>query len=243
MAALTAMTNSELKDYHWWERYFAPGGDWERFGGRQQTRIFAEQFLRRADLPRDGEFSLLDVGCALGDALELFAGTYPRAKLHGLDFSATAISRAKLVLGERARLAQGDIESVNGDFDFVYCSNTLEHFADFDRKARSLLRHCKRLFVMVPFHELLEGHPLQPAPTEHHQHTFERESFDFLVREGLASRVDTSIFACPGAWGWSKRQHVLQLFKNLARMAMARSWILAPKQILYVIHASQTPDR
>lgn len=232
------MSDTQVKDLGWWERYFAVGGDWERLGGRRQTRVFAEHFVRHADLPGDGNFSLLDVGCALGDALSLFAEAYPKANLHGVDFSAMAIERARQALGDRAKLTQGDIESFIGQFDAVYCSNTLEHFADFDRKARCLLHHCKRLFVMVPFQELRNGQPLRPDPIEHHQHTFERDSFDFLLREGLASRVDVRVFACPGAWGWSRREHALQFLKNLARIAHGRRWVRAPYQVLYTIDAA-----
>ncbi len=236
------MTNTEIKDFHWWERYFAVGGDWERRGGREQTRIFAQHFLARAELPRDASFSLLDVGCALGDALALIAQEFPEAQLHGLDFSATAIARAREALGTRAQLAVGEIDTMSGFFDAIYCSNTLEHFADFARKARRLIGHCRRLFVMVPFRELRDGKPIEADPTEHHQHTFDRRSFDFLVDEGLASRVSSSVFACPGAWGWSRREHIVQFGKNLARVALGRRWIEAPLQILYTIDAVRAPN-
>ena len=78
------MSSAELKNNDWWERYFAVGGDWERRGGRRQTRVFAEHFIRHAGLPADQAFSLLDAGCALGDALALFAASYPKARLHGM---------------------------------------------------------------------------------------------------------------------------------------------------------------
>src|SRR6185369_16317940 len=68
---------TDLRDPQWWEVYFAPGGGWEHNGGRRQTRIFAEQFTKRFAMRRDSSFSLLDVGCALGDALRHFAETYP----------------------------------------------------------------------------------------------------------------------------------------------------------------------
>lgn len=236
------MIDIELKDHNWWERYFAVGGDWERHGGRQQTRVFAEHFVRRANLPASGTFSLLDAGCALGDALASFGASFPQASLHGLDFSSTAISRARQSLGDKVHLAQGDLESVRGLFDAIYCSNTLEHFADVHHKTRHLIRHCRRLFVMVPFRELRDGQPLRPNPTQHHQHTFERDSFDFLLREGLASHIDTSVFACPGAWGWSAPQHALQWLKNLVRTALGRRWVRAPYQILYTIEAASAPN-
>ncbi len=85
-----------------------------------------------------------------------------------------------------------------------------EHFADLDHKARRFLQHCKHLFVLVPFREL---------------------------REGLASRIDVSVFACPGAWGWSAPEHALQLCKNLIRIALGRRWVQAPYQALHAIDA------
>jgi SAM-dependent methyltransferase len=230
------MPDTLPKDQSWWEKYFAVDGDWERLGGRRQTRVFAEHFMRHADMSSNDKFSLLDVGCALGDALELFAAAFPGARLYGLDFSSVAISRARQRLGGKAELTQGDIDSVGGQYDAVYCSNTLEHFADFDQKARRLLQHCKRLFVMVPFRELRNGQPLRPDPTQHHQHTFERDSFDFLLCEGSASRIDVSVFACPGAWGWSGPEYGLQFLKNLARVTLRRHWVRAPCQVLYTIH-------
>jgi SAM-dependent methyltransferase len=237
------MADTRPKDHNWWESYFAVGGDWERHGGRRQTRVFAEYFMRHADLLGEENFSLLDVGCALGDALELFAAAFPKAHLYGLDFSPMAIARARQLLDGKAQLTLGDIDSVDGHFDAVYCSNTLEHFADYDKKARHLLKHCKRLFVLVPFRELRDGQPLRPVPTEHHQHTFERDSFDFLVREGLASRIDSSVFACPGAWGWRRLEYALQVLKNLVRVALGRRWVWAPYQILYTIHAASMSNR
>lgn len=237
------MTSADLKDNDWWERYFAVGGDWESMGGRRQTRTFAEHFIRRSGLSADQAFSLLDAGCALGDALALFAAAYSKAQLHGIDFSATAVARCREALGENVQLACGDLTAITGQYDAIYCSNTLEHFADFEERARQLLAHCCRLFVMVPFHELREGRPLRPDPIQHHQHTFERDSFDFLLREGLASRIDASVFACPGAWGWSPPQHAIQGLKNLARLALGRPWVQAPYQVLYTIEAAAVPRR
>ena len=139
-------------------------------------------------------------------------------------------------------MAQGDIDSISGHFDAVYCSNTLEHFADFDHKARHLLQHCTRLFVMVPFHELRDGQPLLPDPAEHHQHTFERDSFDFLLREGLASRIEVSV-CLPRRLGLERPEHALQFCKNLMRIALGRRWVRAPYQALYAIDAAPASRR
>ena len=233
------MSSAELKNNDWWERYFAVGGDWERRGGRRQTRVFAEHFIRHAGLPADQAFSLLDAGCALGDALTLFAASYPKARLHGIDFSATAIARCREALGSSVELTRGDLDAIKGPYDAIYCSNTLEHFADYEDCARHLLAQCARLFVMVPFHELQDGQPLRPDPSEHHQHSFERDSFDFLQREGLAQAVHTRVFPCPGAWGWSPLEHGVQFGKNIVRLLLGRQWVAAPYQILYTIEAAR----
>ncbi|MBU6257358.1 MAG: class I SAM-dependent methyltransferase [Burkholderiales bacterium] len=232
------MTAAELKDQAWWERYFTVGGDWERNGGRAQTRIFAEHFVRRSGLPRDRAFTLLDAGCALGDALAVFARAFPKARLYGIDFSGTAIARAGAELGPTVTLHRGDLDAIEGRYDAVYCSNTLEHFADFDARARRLLQHADRLFVMVPHDERRDGRRLRPDRTEHHQHTFERDSFDFLVREGLARSVTTRVFACPGAWGWSPVQHAAQFARNIGRALRGRPRVAPPRQILYAIESA-----
>ncbi|MDE2367977.1 MAG: class I SAM-dependent methyltransferase [Burkholderiales bacterium] len=232
------MTAAELKDHAWWERYFTVGGDWERNGGRAQTRIFAEHFVRRCGLRPEQAFTLLDAGCALGDALEVFARAFPRARLHGIDFSATAVERAGAELGPGVTLQRGDLDAIEGHYDVIYCSNTLEHFADFDVRARRLLQHADRLFVMVPHDERRDGRRLQPDRTEHHQHTFARDSFDFLVREGLAHGVATQVFPCPGAWGWSPPQQAIQFAKNIVRTVCGRQRIAPPRQILYAIESA-----
>ena len=230
-----------LKDHAWWENYFRVGGDWEQNGGRRQTRIFAECFVHHAGLSPDVTFSLLDVGCALGDALAVFARAYPQARLHGLDFSATAIARCREQFGSRFGLRCGDLDAVSGHHDVIYCSNTLEHFADFESRAGQLLAHCTRLFVMVPFRETDQGRALVPDPASHHQHTFQRDSFDGLLHSGAAQHISQQVFSSPGAWGWSRTESVVQFGKNLLRVAIGRHWLRAPLQILYGIEARR-PD-
>lgn len=226
---------TDLRDPQWWEVYFAPGGGWEHNGGRRQTRIFAEQFTKRFAMRRDSSFSLLDVGCALGDALRHFAETYPNAALHGIDFSRTAVERCRAQLGGKAAVAVGDIEGVLGRYDVIYCSNTLEHFADYEAKARRLISHCARLCVLVPYQEMRDGRPLVPDPEQHHQVTFHRRSFDFLITEGGARRITTAVFSCPGAWGWPLRKRIIEATKNPIRVLLGRPPVFGPKQIFYDI--------
>ena len=237
------MNDDSIIDRGWWEKHFAPDGGWQRSGGCSQTRIFAEHFTDRIKLDPTAAFSILDAGCALGEAIEHFAKVYPNATIHGIDFSTTAITRCKKKLGNRASVSVCDLEDIQVRYDIIYCSNTLEHFPDFGTKARQLAQHCNRLCILVPYKELGRGgQPLVPKSSELHQHTFLRNSFDFLVQEGLARRIKTRVFSCPGAWGWPFSTRIIQQVKNIARVLLNRPRPLQRKQILFdIVVARQGP--
>src|SRR5947209_455100 len=76
------------------ESAFEEGGLWERNRGPEQTRRFAECLHRHCRIPWQ-EFSLLDVGCALGDALAVWHEKYPAAKLSGCDVADSAVRRCR----------------------------------------------------------------------------------------------------------------------------------------------------
>lgn len=227
----------DLKDQRWWEDYFSVGGGWERNGGRRQSRVFAEYFTCHARIDPSVSFSLLDVGCALGDAIRHFSKTFPNARLHGIDFSRTAIGRCREDSGHLATFQVGDMADVEGHYDLIYCSNCLEHFVDFGARARKLMKHGRRLCVLVPYREMKNGRPLAPDPNEHHQVTFLRDSFDFLVREGLARNISSAVFSCPGAWGWSRQEKAKQFLKNVVRRFRGKPLIEEPRQIFFDIVA------
>ena len=233
--AIAVVSDGLDKTRQWWENYFAEGGGWEFNGGRQQSRIFAEHFARVLPIERNGSFSLLDVGCALGDGIDVFSREFSNAKLLGVDFSTVAVKRCQRQYGSVAQFAVGDIDSVVGSYDLIYCSNTLEHFANFVDMARSLTAHCKRLCILVPYEELYDGRPLQPNSTEHHQATFHDDSFDGLIREGVAVSIDRYVFSAPGAWGWTPLEKVFQQFKNLLRPFFKRPVLSEPLQVFYDI--------
>src|SRR5271157_5414423 len=87
-----------------WENYFLDG--WERNEGRRQTRLFAQYFLDVVRLPKAAK-TLLDVGCAMGDAAPEFHRRYPHLKLHGCDVSKVAIEVARKAYGEISNFTVG----------------------------------------------------------------------------------------------------------------------------------------
>lgn len=224
-----------------WDDYFAPGGGWEQNGGRRQTRVFADRFCKAVRLDSRAPFALLDFGCALGEALKVFHRRYPRAILTGMDVSRVAIRRCAAEIGSIARLEVGSVTDVEGQYDVIYASNVLEHFVDYRSAARQLLAHWRRLCMMVPFVQTDEGGlPLRPDPAkgdgaEAHHHTFHRESFEFLVQEGLASGIAFRTVACPGAWGWGQRERLRHCYRNFFRRLRGKPPRLGPLQAIYDI--------
>jgi SAM-dependent methyltransferase len=224
------------------EEVFVEGGHWEKNQGRRQTRRFAECFHRRVRLPWS-EFSVLDVGCALGDALSVWRREYPSAKLYGCDVAESAVRRCQECYGNMARFFRASFEEIDGHWDVIYCSNVLEHFEQFLEIAGELLLHCKLLFVLTPFGELRNGALLRPsAERYYHVATFYRDALDDLIRSGKASKVETTIFSCPrGGWGFTRVQRI----RWLVSLILGGHYIVQePLQIIYGIHSSQwpTPD-
>ncbi|HUT53001.1 MAG TPA: class I SAM-dependent methyltransferase [bacterium] len=224
-----------LGSERWWDEYFAPGGGWEKNRGPNQTRQFVKAFLRLVILDRDKALTLLDVGCALGHAIELIHERYPRAVLTGVDFSSMAVRRCRERLGSIAGFERRTIEEINEEYDVIYVSHLMEHFWDYRGKASHLARHCQRLIISVPYNEF--GAPVAEAhPERHHQANFVEDSFNFLIGEGLAERIQTHIFDCPGAWSFSWKKKIWELgLKNTLRFFLGKKRIQDKFMVIFDI--------
>lgn len=117
-----------------------------------------EDFLRRAALPKD--FSLLDVGCAVGQLVPFlqevgFSGPYFGMDIaHG--FVVSARRRFDGTLG-RYHFIQVDASMMpfhDASFDVVYSRSTLISTYDWKRALQQHLRVAKKwlLLLQVPFH-------------------------------------------------------------------------------------------
>lgn len=148
---------SEINSPGYWNKRFSD--DWIAKGGRRQTAFFAELCCR--ELPdwlveeiRAGNSSIFDYGCALGDALPVWQRAFPRSTIRGGDIAQVGLGLARALhpdfafvdlsaLGESGKLA-----------DLVYCSNTLEHFANWRQLLHRLARHAREyVLLVVPFEE------------------------------------------------------------------------------------------
>ncbi|MBN1918067.1 MAG: class I SAM-dependent methyltransferase [Verrucomicrobia bacterium] len=226
-----------LLSVEWWNDYFGEDGGWESNRGRVQTRAFVKAFCTRSRLDRHAPSTILDASCALGDAMPVLRRHFPNATLFGNDFSDVAVRRSRERYGTLAEFSVRAMDDIDGTYDLVYSSATLEHFIDSEQLARTLLSHSQHLAVVVPYNEQRHGQDLECFPPESdHVRTFREHSFDFLLDERLARRVEASRpFRVPGAWSWTPRQRVVQTAKNAARWALGRPLVHEKTMILFEI--------
>ncbi|MFC4821665.1 methyltransferase domain-containing protein [Dokdonella ginsengisoli] len=148
--------NDEVNSKDYWNRRFRT--DWREFGGPQQTEMFARIALRlmppwlSTDIHANMR-SLLDAGCAEGEAVALFRRRFGHdCRIEGIDFSEEAVERASAKHGDGFRT--GDLTALDSDFDVIFSSNTLEHFPDPLAVLDAWTAHAKHhVVLLLPFWE------------------------------------------------------------------------------------------
>ncbi len=214
---------------------FCPGGPWEAKNGPRSTANFAKAFVKNVTIPFDN-FTLLDVGCALGNAVPVFKEAYPNAKLYGCDVSDIALARCNLDYGHMASFFNAGFEELSGFWDVIYSCAVLEHFKDYQKVASCLVSRCKVAYIMVPYFELKHGVPLDA--TDDHKVTFYKDSLDTLYEQGLlASPVKAKVIRCPKAWSPPLPKEILYEIRRAVKMASFRRYF-PPKgrMIIYELH-------
>ncbi len=82
--------------------------------------IDAENVMQRAD-------TIADIGCGPGNIIGFLSEKYPDKKYFGYDFSPTVIGAAQHRFKKIDFQTHDIYEPINKKFDFVICSETLEH--------------------------------------------------------------------------------------------------------------------
>jgi 2-polyprenyl-3-methyl-5-hydroxy-6-metoxy-1,4-benzoquinol methylase len=126
--------------------------------------------------PEDKEFSLLDIGCALGDGCELLQEKFPRAKITGIDISDVGIEKAKKKT-KKVNYRVMDIlkDPIPEKYDYIIIVQTLEHFDDPFVVVDKCLGHIKSaLIVSTPYYPESSG---KITEVSEHRYTFNENTF------------------------------------------------------------------
>ena len=196
--------NSKL----YWDNRFSK--DWESCLGREQSRFFARlaidqlpAWFKRAVTSE--KMTICDWGCAEADGTDVLASFFGRDKLTGIDFSDTAIKKARQYYADLDLRAEDWLSDNIGfkHYDVIFSSNTLEHFHRPYEVLEKVAQYAKKLLVLVlPYREF-------ERIAEHH-HTFVAENIPLFAGDSLmlthASVVDSAKFA---STYWPGQQVVL----------------------------------
>ena len=162
-----------INSKEYWDERFG-SGDWELKKGREQSLFFYRIALSlmpewlKADIEKNS-LSVIDLGCAEGEGVNLFGEAFPSSRVCGSDISAAALERAKKYYPDYDFI-ESDINNIPESFDVVFSSNTLEHFENPEEIIKNILPHCKKYFVMlIPFREF--------DRIDEHFYTFDYSSF------------------------------------------------------------------
>ncbi len=158
--------------------------NWECRGGPQKMQRFAEIVIKNIYFSPETPTSILDVGCATGEMVEILATYFPFAKVYGCDFSERAIERCQekfpylksnFFVADTSELSK----KTKRKFDLVVCSNVLEYVESPERALEELVKASKR-YVLI----------LTPAKQE----ALEKRSFhleeSFFTEKGFSVHRD-----------------------------------------------------
>ena len=171
---------------------------------RNQTRLFAQYFLDSIEIP-EGTSTLLDVGCAYGDALFEIERRFPDIHLMGMDIEAQHILGAKQIY-PGFEFIQGDIFHLpNLSWDVIYCSNVLEHFyrAKALKAAKILSNRCSTLFIMAPYLDSTVD-PVDDSTDDGEVGTNWEGHRWILDETSFGRNVPYHIIDTPGAWHYKQ---------------------------------------
>ncbi len=143
------MRNINTEEY-WNERFASES--WKKSKGEEQTIMHAQNLLSHMNIDSEFDGTLLDFGCALGNALPLYRERYPKARLLGMDISQTSIKYCREKYGNIAEFIVGDSTAVP-TVDIIVSTHTFEHIPEDKKVVKALLKKCREMFIVVPFKE------------------------------------------------------------------------------------------
>ena len=155
----------------------------KRFSVRDSVDDFRYKYFVEF-LPKSEVFSLLDIGCAMGEGCALIKKHLPKAEISGADFSSVGIKKAK-ERNKNIPFFTMDIKKENlpKKYDYITLIHILEHFDDpYPIIDKCLKCTNKALIVEVPYTKEFDSPRLY---TSMHRYLFNKNSFSNYKYEVL----------------------------------------------------------
>lgn len=222
----------DLSEYYDQEGYFNPDGETET-GYHENYDLISPLYLYWQgavveEVCRYGnKKNLLEIGCATGNALEIFKSFRPQLSVQGIDISSYAIDicKSKGLIATQSKINEFKSDS---KFDIIFSSETMEHVDDLSEFIKGVKNNLKDdgAFVFyipaVEKDELVEkGDKYPPLRTSlEHLSYFTEEFLNTSLPEALDASIYTKFMANSGeAYHLgivSKNDSLISNFKNFA---------------------------
>jgi hypothetical protein len=175
------MEEIKVNSAEYWNEKFEK--TWDLNKGEMQTVFFCRMFLEnmpewiKKDI-NDNELSIIDLGCAEGEAVNILSENFKKSDVTGLDFSIKAIKKAKEKYPNNTFLTGNLYKNLDINQDVIYCSNTLEHFENPHLIIQNIIStSAKYIFIMIPIND-------NPYTAENGEHQYFFNYNDFKVELG-----------------------------------------------------------
>lgn len=144
-------------DQKYWNNRFK-SGDWQENKGSEQTLShynillkYMPKWLRKEIYYK--RMSICDLGCGMGEGVNLFKKYFKDSEVTGVDFSNHAITEAKKKY-LNASFICSDIANFQNNYDVVISSHTLEHFENPSKLFSKIINLAESYFILlIPFQE------------------------------------------------------------------------------------------
>ena len=138
-----------------------------------------ENYYHILDLfPRGKVFSILDIGCALGDGCKLLQEKFPEANISGIDISDIGIKKAKQKTKNIEYFCLDILKDpIPGKYDYITIIETLEHFNNPFPILDKCLEHAREaVIISVPYRQ-------KATLVSEHRYMFHENTFAKYRRE------------------------------------------------------------
>jgi 2-polyprenyl-3-methyl-5-hydroxy-6-metoxy-1,4-benzoquinol methylase len=146
----------DINSKEYWDYRF--NTDWEQKKGKEQSEFFYKLIIKHMPewLKKDMSvkyYNICDIGCAMGEGVNLFSQSFPLCEVTGIDISDVAINKARSLYTD-CNFICGDFKQKNNIYDIIISSNTIEHFKNPFEIVEDMLHICNQFVILlVPFRE------------------------------------------------------------------------------------------